>query len=90
MRFHPKDDKFVRHDVHTEKFNKNSLKFDMSQAHHNMARMADSRAMVPYSPDDSSLALPAIESAKPTTLALKASAATQSVMTNAIDIPKSE
>lgn len=29
MKFHEKSEQYVKHDVHTEKFNKNSIKFDM-------------------------------------------------------------
>ena len=32
MRFHEKSEQYVRHDVHTERFNKNTLKFDMQHA----------------------------------------------------------
>ena len=60
----------------------------MTSAYHNAPRMADSRALVPFSPGESSM-LPAIESAKPTTLALKASAATQSMAVSSMDVTKS-
>jgi hypothetical protein len=38
MKFHPKEDQHVKYDLHTEKFNKNSLKFDMTHAYHNAPR----------------------------------------------------
>ena len=76
----------MKHDFHTEKFNKNSIKFDMQFAHAKNAGvpMSESRALVPASSaltsafGDSTM-LPAIEAPK-VRRALHASAATQSIV----------
>ena len=85
MRFHDKGEMHLKQDVHTEKFNKNTIKFDMQFATAKMAGapMSDSRALVPV--NNSSMisdggSLPAIEAPRQRALALKASAATQSMV----------
>lgn len=89
MRFHEKVEQYAKHDVHTEKFNKNTIKFDMQFATAKMAGqpMGGSRALVPYQGTESgsggfgeSTLLPALEDAK-RPLAIKATAGTQSITT---------
>lgn len=56
MRFHDKAEMHVKHDVHTERFNKNTLKFDMQHAKlgpvKELPELKDqeSMALVPYEP----------------------------------------
>ena len=59
MKFHEKAEKNLRLDVHTEKFNKNTLKFDMQRA--KPMPKGQSNALVPYEGEMNDSVLPPLE-----------------------------